>query len=63
MKFKELYQNDFCSIRENDVVVDIGANIGIFSLYAMSKGAKQIFAFSILYLFVIFMSILADKFV
>ena len=42
---KELYQNDFCSIRENDVVVDVGANIGIFSLYAMSKGAKQIFAF------------------
>ncbi len=32
-------------IKKEDVVVDIGAHIGDFSIYAAIKGAKQIFAF------------------
>ena len=31
-------------IKEDDVVVDIGANIGLFSLSALSRGAKKIFS-------------------
>ena len=32
-------------IAEGDVVVDLGASIGLFSQYAVSKGASKVFAF------------------
>ena len=32
-------------ISEGDVVVDLGASIGLFSQYAVSKGASKVFAF------------------
>jgi FkbM family methyltransferase len=31
-------------IEEGDVVVDIGANIGLFSLYALNQGCKEVYA-------------------
>lgn len=34
-----------CRINENDVVVDIGANIGVFSRYAIVNGASKIYSF------------------
>ena len=32
-------------IESDDLVIDIGANIGIFSLYAASQGCNQVYAF------------------
>lgn len=40
-----LYQRGDCYIRENDVVLDLGANIGIFSRFASDKGAKRVYSF------------------
>jgi len=39
---KKLYFSDEMSIKENDVVVDIGAHIGTFSVFAAKKGAQVI---------------------
>lgn len=36
---------DVCRIKKNDVVVDIGANIGIFERYAYINGAKKIYCY------------------
>lgn len=33
------------NITSDDVVLDIGLNIGVFTIYALSKGAKKVFAF------------------
>tara|TARA_R110000822_G_scaffold263815_1_gene388068 strand:+ start:21 stop:719 length:699 start_codon:yes stop_codon:yes gene_type:complete len=33
------------NITTDDVVLDIGLNIGIFTIYALNKGAKKVFAF------------------
>lgn len=32
-------------IKPNDIVVDCGANIGMFSQYAISRGAQKVFSF------------------
>lgn len=39
------YEKDGCHIKEGDVVVDIGANIGIFSRMVIEKGAEKVYAF------------------
>ncbi len=38
-------RKDYGSIKRDSVVVDIGANIGIFSLLASLSGAKRVYAF------------------
>lgn len=40
-----LYQRGDCFIKEGDVVLDLGANIGIFSRFASDKGAKKVYSF------------------
>lgn len=35
-------KQDYGKIKKNATIVDIGANIGIFSLYALSNGAKHV---------------------
>ena len=46
----EIFTNKFydykdCVVNSGDLVVDIGANIGIFSYYALCKGAKKVYCF------------------
>lgn len=38
-------RQDYGKIAHNSTVIDIGANIGLFSLYAAEAGAKQIYAY------------------
>ncbi len=43
--FYEIFiREDYKNIEHNDVVVDIGSNIGLFSLYAATMGAKKIYS-------------------
>lgn len=42
---KEIYDDKLVRIHEDDVVVDIGANYGFFSLYAQGFNPKKIIAF------------------
>lgn len=42
---QEDYKHGKCKVNKGDVVVDIGANIGIFTRYAYLKGAKNILSF------------------
>jgi FkbM family methyltransferase len=42
--FDRVYTRYF-DVQRGDVVLDIGAHIGLFSLYAHAKGASQVFAF------------------
>ena len=42
---KEVYDDKLVRIYEDDIVVDIGANYGFFSLYAQKFNPKKIFAF------------------
>lgn len=37
--------NNICKVKKGDVVVDIGANIGIFERYAYLNGAKNIYCY------------------
>jgi len=39
---KEIYTPKFLRIEKGDTVVDVGANLGAFSLYAAQNGAKNI---------------------
>ena len=39
------YDNDHCSVEKGDLVVDIGAHVGLFSRYAAEKGADKIYSF------------------
>jgi len=39
------YEIKDVQIQKNDIVIDAGANIGIFSLLAAKKGTKKVFAF------------------
>lgn len=41
---REVYTPSGLNINKGDIVVDIGANIGIFSLYARLRGAKHIYS-------------------
>ena len=39
------YEYESCKVNKNDVVVDIGANIGIFSRYACELGASKVISY------------------
>lgn len=41
---RKVYTPSYLSIKPSDTVVDIGANIGIFSLYSALQGANRIFS-------------------
>lgn len=41
---KKIYENDFVKIEKGDICVDIGANIGIFSMYAIGAGASIVYS-------------------
>jgi len=43
--FNKDYENIDVKVNENDVVLDIGGNIGIFSLYSLYKKAKEVHVF------------------
>lgn len=38
----KVYDSPLCAVEPGDVVVDIGGNVGIFTLYACNKGAKSV---------------------
>ncbi len=40
---QKVYTPGFIKVKKGDVVMDIGANIGVFSLYAESRGVKKIY--------------------
>lgn len=40
-----IYQKGECYIKPNDVVLDLGANIGIFSRFASDAGASMVYSF------------------
>lgn len=37
-----VYDYHFCPVNEDTVVLDVGANIGMFAVYCLSKGVKQV---------------------
>ncbi|MDU9375480.1 hypothetical protein McpSp1_00540 [Methanocorpusculaceae archaeon Sp1] len=39
------YESESVKIETNDIVIDAGANLGLFSLLAMKRGAKFVYAF------------------
>lgn len=41
----EIYNNNFICVEENDIVVDIGFNYGLFSVTSLSKNPLKIIAF------------------
>jgi FkbM family methyltransferase len=43
--FRNLYSPINFNIKNNDIVVDIGANIGVFSLFAASRTHNTVYAF------------------
>lgn len=48
--YKEIFENkeyekEFCHVKPGDVVVDCGANIGIFTRYAYKLGASKVISF------------------
>lgn len=43
--FTKIYEKDYVKVEVGDVIVDVGANLGLFSLYAQSFQPKKIFAF------------------
>jgi FkbM family methyltransferase len=42
--YKENFKNK-CDVRDNDVIYDLGANVGAFSLYCSNFNIKKIYAF------------------
>lgn len=42
--FQHIYTPHYLPIEENDIVVDIGANIGVFTVYAASKTRNTVYA-------------------
>lgn len=42
---KKVYTSDIINIKEDDIVFDIGANVGVFSLYASLVKGVRVFAF------------------
>ena len=41
---KEFYTHEKCHVEKGDVVLDIGANYGFFTKYALEKGASKVYA-------------------
>jgi len=39
------YENENIKLKENDIVIDAGANMGLFSLFCMNKKVKKVYAF------------------
>lgn len=39
------YENTHVKIEEGDIILDVGANIGVFSLFCINKKPKRIYAF------------------
>lgn len=39
------YETEFVQLHKNDIVIDCGANMGIFSMLAVRRGAKTVYAF------------------
>jgi FkbM family methyltransferase len=46
---KRIYTPSFLQVKPSDVVLDIGANIGVFSLYAAKCGASLVYSLEPLY--------------
>lgn len=42
---ENVYHHQDCFIEEDDVILDIGANYGIFDLYAIDKGVSKIYSY------------------
>lgn len=42
--FQKVYTPEFLKIKKGDTVIDIGANIGVFGLFAAKNGARKIIA-------------------
>jgi FkbM family methyltransferase len=42
--YDKVYERDFVKVNQGDVVVDIGANYGVFSLYAQQFNPSKVFA-------------------
>ena len=43
--FQEIYTPPFLPVEKNDIVVDVGANIGVFTAYAAFRTQQAIYAF------------------
>lgn len=43
--FRHVYNPDGFEIGENDVVVDIGANVGVFTIFAATKTKNKVYAY------------------
>jgi FkbM family methyltransferase len=41
----KVYHNDFVNVEENDVIIDIGFNYGLFSMVSLKNNPKKIIAF------------------
>jgi FkbM family methyltransferase len=41
---KDYEREETCSVNDGDVVLDIGANYGFFTLYSINKGAKKVYS-------------------
>jgi len=44
-EMRGVYDHPPVSVKQGDIVIDLGANIGSFSRYALSKGAAKVIAF------------------
>jgi FkbM family methyltransferase len=42
--YDKVYERDYVRVSKNDVVVDIGANYGVFSLYSINFNPSKVFA-------------------
>jgi FkbM family methyltransferase len=42
--YEVFFSEDYKNIETNDIVVDVGANLGYFSIYAAKQGASKIYA-------------------
>jgi len=43
--FVVVVKEDYGKVVRDDIVIDIGANIGVFSVYAAAMGAKKVFSY------------------
>ena len=40
-----VYENDFVSVQEGDVVLDVGGHLGVFTRHALDGGARKVIVF------------------